>query len=296
MDVIMSTDVTADDVADSPYKILYPIGLIVALVIGIIYAVTMLDSQMSTYRQQQFQQGIRRGLKLYATQYDLSNTGLQRLSEGYLMKDDLDGLYGYRSLLSDPNYKLDTNALLVDKSRAKNYFDEMLRTNHYDKVDVSSYKYYIINISCTYSLSNEFNTSFAVEIMPHGNPSSAYDSTGNSITTTQGVVNFIQNYGDFKAKGIKLDLANFHDGRSANGVAKSLKDKLDNSVRVSQYYSRTNPLNVSNSKDTVSTLNMYMCIGIDIPIKGIFKTYSKNFCEVQSYTTVRTGEGGVNQK
>lgn len=296
MNELMDTDFDADGLSEAPLKLLYIFILIAIIISGLYYSASMVDSQTAEYRQEQFQQGIRRGLKLYATQYDLSNTGLQRLSEGYLMKDDLDGTSGYRSDLSDPDYDLDTNALLVEKNRAKTYFDKMIDDNHYDdKMSSNDYNYYIVNISCTYSLSNEFNTSFAVEILPKGNPSESYTSS-SAISTTKGVVSFIEGYGPFKDKGIKLDLANFNDGRSTNGTVKSLKDKLDNNLRVSQFYSRTNPLNLSDSKATVSTLNMYMCIAIDVPIRGIVGQYTKNFCEVQSYTTVRTGEGGVNQK
>ena len=254
MSYLTTNELEPDGYEDSPQKILFPILGFCGLIIFFSVFIAMINSGVSATNHNNFSDGVRRATSAYSQRYDLSNSNLKTLAEGYLMNEDLS------------KFKVESNPVNVQKDLAEIYFFNILSGNVTKDVDtLKNYKLYICHIYTIYQVSNSTGVnqkSYALEIS---------DSKGvNLCTTALGTTQEVSNKVSSIVGGVKTDISS----------------SLENSIHRAQKYTRNNSLNES-SNSTVSSFNTYMTIGKDIPIEGRFVTENEDFCEIQTYSTMR---------
>ena len=205
--------------------------------------------------------GVRRGIKAYSKQYDLSHEGLANISEGYLLAEDLNQL------------ARDSNPLKVDSSAGMGTFVTYLADYANRPVEeVKDWDIYIVTIYTTFAstgivdptngtIISSFYT-FKID-SPSGEIISECTVPADSTEILSSTIG--------AALGVKLDLE-----------GDSLYVGLPSIHKAQEYYRK----NVGSK--SVSTYTTFMAIGVDIPLKSRFGP-DKNidFCELQTFSSVR---------
>lgn len=254
MSYFATTEFEPEGYEEAPKKLLFPILGFASLIIFFSVFIAMINSGVSAKNYNNFSDGMRRATASYSQRYDLSNSNLKSLAEGYLMHEDVS------------KFQVESNPVNVQRDLAEVYFYNILSGNVDKDIDtlkeLDLYFCHVYTIYKVASPSGLTQKSFALEI---------FNSKGVMISrsaqsTTQEVSNKVTSV----VGGVKTDISG----------------GLENSIHKIQKYSRNNSLN-ETSNNTVSSFNTYMTIGKNIPIEGRFTTDDEDFCEIQSYSTMR---------
>ena len=204
--------------------------------------------------------GVRRGLKAYSKQYDLSKDGLSNIAEGYLLQEDL------------TDFSKTSNPLKIDSKQGLSLFKRYLASySRRSEEEVSSWKMYIVTIYTTFANTGVVGTN-SIPIISSTYNFKIEDVNGNVIqdSTIISDPDLLSEYIG-AALDVKLDITG---------------DSLNPSVptqHMAQAYYRENPTSKS-----VSTYTTFMAVGVNIPIVSKFGPQSNiSFYELQTFSSER---------
>ena len=233
-------------------------GLIKLILISIFFSIFLItdvyviNNRVDLNNHTHFVYGIRKGTSAYSRQFKFDTSGLESLSEGYLLKEDF------------IHYIVSSNLFQSDTNKATDTFYQLLHGNTAISMsELKSYQIYMINVYTVYSgtASNpNLEPVYLVRV---------YDRNGNIIFTSNStslveVKNYVQS-----SLIIKIDIA--------GGILES--------IHKAQKYDKRGE--TGDGQQTYSTYNTFMCVGKDIPIRGMFGSKKYNFSEIQTYSTLR---------
>lgn len=238
---------------DAPVNISFITFMSVFMFVFIFFMIVMLNGSSLRSSQEDFQRGLTNAVKAYSTTYSKDAQSLKYLSEGYLLKEDMD-IYG-----------INTNPLQVDRNIASKYLFTVLSGNvPQSEALLRSCGVYLINITTEYSKSGlKYIPNYKVSIYQNGNTAMLVNADANSLEQVQTLV-------ENKIGGITIDIA---------------KD-YNTSLRNAQKYKEDE--SVTGNNDTVySTYDTTMAIVKDVPMSSLFGFVKKDVKEIQTYSIKR---------
>lgn len=257
------------DVSSTPLSVTKLIVMAMAFFFIFIFAATFIDNSATHNEHDQMVNGVKRGLKLYSQTYSKSTDAMKTLGEGYLIAEDQE--YAKAGIVSNP--------VQIDPTQARANFLQLVADNMPTTVsDVSKMNFYVIQITTNFS----FNSTNQVT------PTYSYKffkmSDGTEINST-GLLNSI----DDVQNGIEATVA------AASGVKvnTNLGSKVNQQIHKTITYGTTTTFAdlSADPKLLGTTMNTFVCIGVDIPIKARFgvglNDKKVNVVELQSYATGR---------
>ena len=268
MDTFISSDETGD-VSSSPINVTRLIVISTAILLIVIYMCTVIDNRATHNEHDQMVNGVKRGLMLYSQSYSKTTDAMKTLGEGYLISEDQD--YSKGLPVSNP--------VQIDVARARSNFLQLVADNAPTDVDsITKMNFYVAQITTNFSF-----------------------PTSNSVTQTYSYTLYKMSDGTVGGSGSGLnDIDSVQTGiedsiRQCSGV--SIKTNLGTQVnhdihKTLVYGESSNFADLSPSPKLLgTTMNTFVCIGADIPIKARFgfglANKKINIVELQSYATSR---------
>lgn len=227
------------------------LSIITALFLGT-QMMSAIDSRVKSQNHDNFISGVRYGTRAYSKQYRMDTENLKNISEGYILKEDID------------KYALASNPVEVDRDLASQMFLRILSGNtNIPIAELKNDKIYMIHVYTVYQpgAGNKLVPKYIAQVFKiDGTPVYTPYMTNNLLELQQWVEGTLK---------INVDINN----------------SINESIHAQQEYDRRGQ--TGNSLPTYSTYNTYMCIGVDVPLKNRFSESTISFSEIQTYSTMR---------
>lgn len=239
-----------DELLETSIVSLFGPLVILLVVVAFIFSILVsIDSNYRRHNQEILQNGVSRALTAYLTEYTTDTENLSNISEGYLLKEDIE------------IYNKNSNAISLDYNRATDYFFNILDCNvNLSSSYIKTFGVYIVEIGTEFNKSGK--ASYNVRVLRNGNDLMSFK---NKISSLEDVESYIEN-----TLKVKLDIATGYN----------------NSVRTYQSYSKDEG-KTGDGNTTYSSYSTAMAIMTNIPIRGVFGSIPQNVYELQTYSLIR---------
>ncbi|MDU8988432.1 MAG: hypothetical protein E7H54_04565 [Clostridium perfringens] len=235
-----------------------PTSAIIFMLLGLIYTcivvvfVITLNGFYASAELRTFQKGVREATLAYSQQYNYSFSALKSLSEGYLVKEDIE------------YYKTESNPIHLDTKKASDYFFHVLSGNtDFNVKQLHNMKLNLVEVTTTFD--KQGAPSYIYTVYRDVNQPIAQNIEVRDLGSLQrGIENCL---------GVKLDI---------NG-------DFDRSFRKAVQYDSNETV---KGRKIFGTYTTFMVIGKNIPIQGLINKNKYDFCEIQTYSITRHDKGG----
>lgn len=268
MEQFISTDESGDP-SSTPLTMTKLIVISMAFLFIFIFAGTFIDNSATHNENDQMVNGVKRGLQMYSQTYSKSTDAMKTLGEGYLIAEDQE--YAKAGIVSNP--------VQIDPVQARTNFLQLVADNMPASVgDVSKMNFYVVQVT----------TNFSFNSMNQVTPTYSYrffKMSDGTETSSTGLLNSI----DDVQNGIESTVASMSGVKINTNLGSKVNQQIHKTIT---YGTTTTFADLSvDPKLLGTTMNTFVCIGVDIPIKarfGIGLTDRKaNVVELESYATGR---------